>query len=83
MDPEKIYYLSIDKLEGRRDVWKAFPWPSPNLLHPVECLTKEQEEFFLNCYTGDFTRQNWRWELIGPDTYDNILEKAKTYEIPS
>jgi hypothetical protein len=79
MEPSKIYYVSIDKCEKRKDVWKSFPWPSPNLLSPIECLTGH-ERFFLNCYIQDFTYQSWRWDLIGPDTYEKILEKAKTYE---
>lgn len=81
MDLKNIYYVSIDKCTRTKYLWKAFPFPT-NLLHPVRCLG-EHEEFFLNCYIQDFTSQSWRWDLIGPDTEEKVLEKAKTYEFPS
>lgn len=82
MDPDNNYYVSIDKWDKRKDLWRAFPWPK-NLLSPIRCLTNGHEEFCFNCYIGAISGQEWRYELIGPDTEENVLEKAKTYEFPS
>lgn len=73
---ENIYYVSVDKVYKRKDLWKAFPFPT-NLLYPLKCLTNGHTCYYFNTYTQTFSSQPTRYELIGPDTYSNILEKAK------
>jgi len=73
---QKIYYESIDKVYKRKDLWKAFPFPA-HLLYTIRSLTLEHTDYYFNTYIETFTHQSQRYELIGPDTINNIIEKAK------
>lgn len=81
-DPrEQDHYLTVDKLNGRADLWKVFPFPK-NLLAPLRCLNGKagDDSWSGNCYIESFKHTAWRWELIGPDSKENLVEKAKEFK---